>query len=187
VTKANGGRDLTTGECAKIFGVAPRTVSKWFDRGVLRGYRLPGSQDRRIPRTSAVAFARQHGCEAALEALDPPAPPQPVVFLAGLPDALVGQLLPLPEGADVRQGGVFEAGCFSVAPPPGSSAVVDCSLGRGACLMAALQLTISGVRVIGLAAEDDGATADWTRAGCVEVLRHPVDPAELARLLKGAS
>jgi excisionase family DNA binding protein len=41
---------FTTGQVAKICKVAPRTVSKWFDSGRLRGYRIPGSQDRRIPR-----------------------------------------------------------------------------------------------------------------------------------------
>ena len=40
---------FTTGQVAKICKVAPRTVSKWFDSGRLRGYRIPGSQDRRIP------------------------------------------------------------------------------------------------------------------------------------------
>ena len=41
---------FTTGQVAKICKVAPRTVSKWFDSGRLKGYRIPGSQDRRIPR-----------------------------------------------------------------------------------------------------------------------------------------
>ena len=35
---------FTTGQVAKICKVAPRTVSKWFDSGRLRGYRIPGSQ-----------------------------------------------------------------------------------------------------------------------------------------------
>ena len=43
---------FTTGQVAKICKVAPRTVSKWFDSGRLRGYRIPGSQDRRIPRVA---------------------------------------------------------------------------------------------------------------------------------------
>ena len=42
---------LTTGEVARICRVAPRTVSKWFDTGKLRGYRIPGSRDRRIVAT----------------------------------------------------------------------------------------------------------------------------------------
>ena len=32
---------LTTGEVAKICNVASRTVSKWFDSGQLKGYRIP--------------------------------------------------------------------------------------------------------------------------------------------------
>lgn len=52
---------LTTGEVAKICCVAPRTVSKWFDSGQLRGYRIPGSKDRRIPLEHLVRFMRNHG------------------------------------------------------------------------------------------------------------------------------
>ena len=52
---------LTTGEVAKICNVAPRTVSKWFDCGQLRGYRIPGSKDRRIPVAQLVRFMNAHG------------------------------------------------------------------------------------------------------------------------------
>ena len=52
---------LTTGEVAKICSVAPRTVSKWFDSGQLRGYRIPGSRDRRIPRSQLIRFMKAHG------------------------------------------------------------------------------------------------------------------------------
>ena len=51
---------LTTGEVAKICNVAPRTVSKWFDSGQLRGYRIPGSKDRRIPLNSLIRFMKSH-------------------------------------------------------------------------------------------------------------------------------
>lgn len=51
----------TTGEVARICCVAPRTVSKWFDAGHLRGYRIPGSKDRRIPVEHLVRFMRLHG------------------------------------------------------------------------------------------------------------------------------
>ncbi|MFO0972839.1 MAG: helix-turn-helix domain-containing protein [Phycisphaerae bacterium] len=51
---------LTTGEIAKICNVAPRTVSKWFDSGQLRGYRIPGSRDRRVPLEQLVRFMRAH-------------------------------------------------------------------------------------------------------------------------------
>lgn len=52
---------LTTGEVAKICNVAPRTVSKWFDVGSLKGYRIPGSKDRRIPVSELVKFMKIHG------------------------------------------------------------------------------------------------------------------------------
>ena len=52
---------LTTGEVAKICNVASRTVSKWFDSGQLRGYRIPGSKDRRIPVSNLVKFMKNHG------------------------------------------------------------------------------------------------------------------------------
>lgn len=56
------GKDvLTTGEVAKVCNVAPRTVSKWFDSGQLKGYRIPGSKDRRIPVAQLVKFMKAHG------------------------------------------------------------------------------------------------------------------------------
>ena len=57
---AKGKSVLTTGEVAKICNVAPRTVSKWFDSGQLKGYRIPGSKDRRIPVDELVQFMRMH-------------------------------------------------------------------------------------------------------------------------------
>lgn len=51
---------LTTGDVARICNVAPRTVSKWFDKGQLKGYRIPGSKDRRIPMKELVRFMKEH-------------------------------------------------------------------------------------------------------------------------------
>jgi len=47
---------LTTGQVAKLCEVAPRTVSKWFDEGRLKGHRIPGSQDRRIRLGALIDF-----------------------------------------------------------------------------------------------------------------------------------
>ncbi len=55
---AKGKNVLTTGDVARICNVAPRTVSKWFDSGQLRGYRIPGSKDRRIPLNELVRFMK---------------------------------------------------------------------------------------------------------------------------------
>ena len=57
---AKGKNVLTTGDVARICNVAPRTVSKWFDSGQLKGYRIPGSKDRRIPVTELIRFMKAH-------------------------------------------------------------------------------------------------------------------------------
>ena len=57
---AKGKNVLTTGDVAKICNVAPRTVSKWFDNGQLKGYRIPGSKDRRIPVSELIRFMKMH-------------------------------------------------------------------------------------------------------------------------------
>ena len=61
---AKGKNVLTTGEVAKICNVAPRTVSKWFDSGQLKGYRIPGSKDRRIPVSELTRFMKMHNMPA---------------------------------------------------------------------------------------------------------------------------
>ena len=60
----NGKNVLTTGDVAKICNVAPRTVSKWFDSGQLKGYRIPGSKDRRIPVNELLRFMKEHDMPA---------------------------------------------------------------------------------------------------------------------------
>ena len=57
---AKGKNVLTTGDVARICNVAPRTVSKWFDSGQLKGYRIPGSKDRRIPLNELIRFMKAH-------------------------------------------------------------------------------------------------------------------------------
>lgn len=61
---AKGKNVLTTGDVARICNVAPRTVSKWFDSGQLKGYRIPGSKDRRIPVSELIRFMKAHNMPA---------------------------------------------------------------------------------------------------------------------------
>ena len=63
---SKGKNVLTTGDVAKICNVAPRTVSKWFDSGQLRGYRIPGSKDRRIPVSELARFMKAHNIPATM-------------------------------------------------------------------------------------------------------------------------
>ena len=57
---AKGKNVFTTSDVARICNVAPRTVSKWFDNGYLKGYRIPGSKDRRIPIKELVSFMKEN-------------------------------------------------------------------------------------------------------------------------------
>ena len=54
-------RDLTTGEAAKIMGVDPKEIARLVDSGHLRGYTIPGSKHRRVPRCALAAFMTKHG------------------------------------------------------------------------------------------------------------------------------
>jgi excisionase family DNA binding protein len=54
-------RVFTTGEVARICDVTVVTVNKWFDSGRLEGYRMPGSNRRRIPQDCLVKFLKDNG------------------------------------------------------------------------------------------------------------------------------
>ena len=52
---------FTTGEAADICKVSQQTIIRCFDSGRLRGFRVPGSRFRRIPRDALVAFMKENG------------------------------------------------------------------------------------------------------------------------------
>jgi excisionase family DNA binding protein len=52
---------FTTGEAAKICKVSQQTIIRCFDNGTLKGFRVPGSRFRRIPRDQLFAFMRDNG------------------------------------------------------------------------------------------------------------------------------
>jgi excisionase family DNA binding protein len=52
---------FTTGEAAKICKVSQQTIIRCFDNGTLKGFRVPGSRFRRIPRDHLFAFMRDNG------------------------------------------------------------------------------------------------------------------------------
>jgi len=54
-------KDLfTTGEAADICRVSQQTIIRCFDSGRLKGFRVPGSKFRRIPRASLIRFMRDN-------------------------------------------------------------------------------------------------------------------------------
>jgi len=51
---------FTTGEAAKICKVSQQTIIRCFDPGQLKGFRVPGSRFRRIPRDSLYRFMKEN-------------------------------------------------------------------------------------------------------------------------------
>lgn len=51
---------FTTGEAAKICKVSQQTIIRCFDNGSLKGFRVPGSKFRRIPREQLYLFMKDN-------------------------------------------------------------------------------------------------------------------------------
>lgn len=52
---------FTTGEAARICKVSQQTIIRCFDNGTLKGFRVPGSRFRRIPRDLLFQFMKENG------------------------------------------------------------------------------------------------------------------------------
>ncbi|MCC7191289.1 MAG: response regulator [Phycisphaeraceae bacterium] len=51
---------FTTGEAAEVCKISQQTIIRCFDSGRLRGFRVPGSKFRRIPREELIRFMREN-------------------------------------------------------------------------------------------------------------------------------
>jgi excisionase family DNA binding protein len=179
---------FTTGQVAKICKVAPRTVSKWFDSGRLRGYRIPGSQDRRIPREHLIRFLKEHGMP--LGELEEEGWHKILVIGAEkLFIDRVKELLPDDEDYkyEVANSG-FEAGIQAHSFHP-DTIVIDLSLGRSEALQIAANLRkdpqYETTMMVALASEDE-ADPDSLKAAHSfnEAFKKPFDIALLAERIR---
>lgn len=60
LTELAGKQVFTTGEAAAVCKVSQQTIIRCFDSGRLKGFRVPGSRFRRIPREELVRFMREN-------------------------------------------------------------------------------------------------------------------------------
>lgn len=186
---------LTTGQAAAVCGVAPRTVSKWFDAGLLRGYRLPACPraprggagdacDRRIPRADLAEFLVRNGMAVALARLGLGPDGTRLVALAGLVALEAGAVHSgLPAGWRCEAvGSLFGLGLL-LGGVLDAVVVLDASLGRSDVLAAGAWLrgAMPGVRLVGLASEDDPGA--WP--GFDAVLRRPCGADAVLAAVKG--
>ncbi len=173
---------FTTGQVAKICKVAPRTVSKWFDSGRLRGYRIPGSQDRRIPREQLIKFLKEHGMplgELEEEGLHK-------ILVIGAEKLFIDRLqefLPPEENFkyEIANSG-FEAGIMAESFHP-DSIIIDLAMGRSEALQIASNLrrnvAYEGTMIMGLASEDEPDPEGLLNYGFSETFKKPFDVALL--------
>ena len=178
---------FTTGQVAKICKVAPRTVSKWFDSGRLRGYRIPGSQDRRIPREQLIRFLKEHGMPLGeLEEEE-----WHKVLIIGAEKLFIERLREiLPEDEDykyeIAQSG-FEAGIMAESFHP-DTIVIDLALGRSEAIQIARTLrgneAYKETMIIALASEDEASPEELGQYGFSDAFKKPFDVALLAERVR---
>jgi excisionase family DNA binding protein len=177
---------FTTGQVAKICKVAPRTVSKWFDSGRLKGYRIPGSQDRRIPREYLIKFLKEHGMP--LGDLEDEAMAK--VLIVAQDQVLTENLkreLPLDRSFKVAiAASGFDAGIQAESFHP-DCIIVDFSIGRTEALQICQNLRrnaeFAEVILIALL-PDDGSSTSFDRSSINETFKKPFDAALLAERLR---
>jgi excisionase family DNA binding protein len=177
---------FTTGQVAKICKVAPRTVSKWFDSGRLRGYRIPGSQDRRIPREYLIKFLKEHGMP--LGDLEDEAMAK--VLIVAQDQVLVENVkreLPLERSFKLAVAASgFDAGIQAESFHP-DCIIVDFSIGRTEALQICQNLRrnteFADVILIALL-PDDGSSISFDRSSINETFKKPFDAALLAERLR---
>ncbi len=175
---------FTTGHVAKICKVAPRTVVKWFDSGRLRGYRVPGSKDRRIPREHLIRFLKEHGMplgELEDEAMGK-------ILLIGVEGPMKAQMLELmPEDYKIETANSgFEAGIQAESLHP-DCVIVDFGMGRTEAMLVAQNLRknqdYTDAVLVALLSDDDTASG-FDRSLFNETFRKPFDAALLAERIR---
>jgi two-component system response regulator RpaA len=178
---------FTTGQVAKICKVAPRTVSKWFDSGRLRGYRIPGSQDRRIPREQLIRFLKEHGMPLGeLEEEE-----WHKILVIGAENLFIDRVKELlPEDDDYKYeiaNSGFEAGIQAESFHP-DTIIIDLALGRSESIQITQNLrrnvAYEGTMIVGLASEDEAAPEKLTEYGFSEIFKKPFDVALLGERIR---
>ena len=170
---------FTTGDTAVICHVAPRTVSKWFDSGKLKGYRIPGSQDRRIPREELYKFLLREGMPQAMKL----APKKSTIVAVGCDPLFVravGSSFPdtfVVEAFDC----LFAAGGRLHSHPPVSAALIG--LGQGRTAVASCQNGCTSLRVPYVLIAPAETTDAELLAHDSMALRLPADYGDLAALI----
>jgi excisionase family DNA binding protein len=173
---------FTTGEAAKICKVSQQTIIRCFDSGQLKGFRVPGSRFRRIPRDMLFKFMKENGIPTdALES------GKRKVLLVDDDEELVELITDMLKNDgrfEVRvAGNGFAAGMIVKEYRP-DLVVLDVMLpdinGRDVCQLIRSDPTLEGVRIIcisGMVEEDK--IEELKMSGADEFLHKPFDVDDL--------
>ncbi len=175
---------FTTGEAAKICKVSQQTIIRCFDSGQLKGFRVPGSRFRRIPREALYRFMKENGIPTdALESGrrrilvvdDDPAVVDLITDVLATDNRF--------ETRSVNNG--FGAGMLAKEYHP-DLIILDVMLpdinGKAVCELVRQDPTMSDIKIIcisGLVEED--RIAELKQAGADDFLHKPIDIDELIR------
>lgn len=178
---------FTTGQVAKICRVAPRTCAKWFDSGRLKGYRIPGSQDRRIPREQLIRFLKEYGMPLG----DFEEEELHKILLIGTEKLFNDRLKELlPESEEFvyeHASSGFQAGSLTNSFNP-DSIVIDMALGRSESIQITTNLrkieSYASTLIIGLPGEDEPEPEKLKDYGFDDVFKRPFDVAILGERVR---
>jgi excisionase family DNA binding protein len=182
-------RWFTTTEAAKLCGLSHMTVIRRFDSGDIKGFRVPGSRFRRIPRENLVEFAERHGIPLS-DTLDGGATNPDANGPAGAPGRRVlivederrmAELLEkimTAEGWEVRVGrNGFDAGFLAGSFLP-NLILLDIILpgldGREACKLLRSDPRLAGTKILAVTAlRDERSVSEILAAGANDHIGKP--------------
>jgi excisionase family DNA binding protein len=173
---------FTTGEAAKICKVSQQTIIRCFDNGQLKGFRVPGSRFRRIPREALYKFMKDNGIPTdALESGK-----RKVLLVDDDPDLVEMMTKVLEDDGrfEVRvAGNGFDAGMMVKEYRP-DLIVLDVMLpdinGKEVCMRVRADNTLEDVRIICISGMiEDDKISELREAGADDFLHKPFEIEEL--------
>jgi two-component system, OmpR family, response regulator RpaA len=175
---------FTTGEAAKICKVSQQTIIRCFDSGQLKGFRVPGSRFRRIPRESLFRFMKENGIPT--DALESGRRGILVVDDDPAVVELISDVLSADSRFEVKVvNNGFGAGMLAKEYHP-DLIVLDVMLpdinGKAVCELIRSDPTMADIRIIcisGMVEED--RIEELKAAGADDFLQKPLDVDELVR------
>ncbi len=175
---------FTTGEAAKICKVSQQTIIRCFDSGQLKGFRVPGSRFRRIPRDSLHRFMKDNGIPT--DALESGRRRVLIVDDDQAVVDLIAEVLATDSRFETRiVNNGFGAGMLAKEYHP-DLIILDVMLpdinGQAVCELIRRDPTMSDIKIIAISGMiEEDRIEDLKKSGADDFLHKPLDIDELMR------